>query len=95
MTETCISCTSKPGSDPPRGGISVTHQYQGTSYLVLALKVLEEGLVEIGGDAVEQRPQHALCEPVVVQVFHLDTHADEQTHHAVNRGNIMHMSYIQ
>lgn len=54
-------------------------QHQCTSYLVLALKVLEEGLIKIGGDGVEQRPQHALCEFVVVQIFHLDTPTNKHT----------------
>lgn len=61
-------------------------QYQGTSYLVLALKVLQESLIEIGGDAVKQRPQHALREFVVVEIFHLDKHADE--HSMLSRDDI-------
>lgn len=47
------------------------------AHLVLTLEVFEEGLVEVGGDAVEQRPKHTLGELVVVQVFHLNKRAGD------------------
>lgn len=51
-------------------------------HLVLTLEVFQEGLVEIGGNAVEQRPQHSLRELMVVQILHLDMiHASKRHSH--------------
>lgn len=55
------------------------------SYLILTLKVLEKSFVEIGGDAVEQWPQHSLRELVVVQIFDLHRGAKKDIHNAVQQ----------
>lgn len=46
-------------------------------HLVLTLEVFEESLIEIGRNAVEQRPQDPLRELVVVQILYLHIRVNE------------------